>query len=148
VSLTGDVGYIEPLSSDLVRISNRFFLGGDSLRGFQTGGVGPRDVQTGSSLGGKEMYSGSAELTFPTGLPKEIGIRGSFFSDFGALSKSGENEAVGGPINDTMAIRVSAGIGALWRSPFGPVKVSIARPIVKENFDRTELFRFSFGSRF
>ncbi len=148
VSLTGDVGYIEPLNNDLVRISNRFFLGGDSLRGFQTGGVGPRDVATGSSLGGKELYSGSAELTFPTGLPKEIGIRGAFFSDFGALSNSGENVAVGGPINDSKSLRVSAGIGALWRSPFGPVKVSIARAIVKENFDRTELFRFSFGSRF
>jgi len=148
VSLTGDVGYIEPLSNDLVRISNRFFLGGDSLRGFQTGGVGPRDTATGSSLGGKELYSGSAEFTFPTGLPKEIGIRGAMFSDFGALSNSGENVAVGGPINDSKSLRVSAGIGALWRSPFGPVKVSIAKAIVKENFDRTELFRFSFGSRF
>jgi outer membrane protein insertion porin family len=70
------------------------------------------------------------------------------FSDFGALSNSGENVAVGGPINDSKSLRVSAGIGALWRSPFGPVKVSIAKAIVKENFDRTELFRFSFGSRF
>jgi outer membrane protein insertion porin family len=148
VSLTADAGYIEPLNNNLVRISNRFFLGGDSLRGFQTGGVGPRDTATGSSLGGKEMYSGSAELTFPTGLPKEIGIRGSFFSDFGALSNSGEDPAVGGPINDSKSLRVSAGIGALWRSPFGPVKVSLAKPIVRENFDRTELFRFSFGSRF
>jgi outer membrane protein insertion porin family len=147
-SLTGDVGYIAGFGDQPVRISNRFFLGGDSLRGFQTGGVGPRDVATGSSLGGKELYSGSAELTFPTGLPKEIGIRGSFFSDFGALTKTGENTAVGGPIFDTTAIRVSAGLGALWRSPFGPVKVSVAKPIRKEDFDRTELFRFSFGSRF
>ena len=148
LSLTGDVGYIEPIGDKLVRISNRFFLGGDSLRGFQTGGVGPRDVLTGSSLGGKELYSGSAEFTFPSGLPKEIGIRGSLFSDFGALSKSGEDPAVGGPIDDSSAIRISAGIGALWRSPFGPVKVSVARPIRREKFDRTELFRFSFGSRF
>ncbi len=148
LSLTGDAGYIEQLGDNRVRISNRFFLGGDSLRGFQTGGVGPRDVLTGSSLGGKELYSGSAEFSFPSGLPKEIGIRGSIFSDFGALTKSGEDTAIGGPINDVSSIRVTAGIGALWRSPFGPVKVSVARPIRKEEFDRTELFRFSFGSRF
>ena len=145
-SLIGDVGYIESFGN-FTRISNRFFLGGDSLRGFQTGGVGPRDVATGSSLGGKELYSGSAELTFPTGLPKEIGIRGSVFSDFGALTKNGDSPDLG-PVFDTSSIRVSAGLGALWRSPFGPVKVSIARPIRKEDFDRTELFRFSFGSRF
>ena len=94
------------------------------------------------------MYSGSAEFTFPSGLPKEIGIRGSVFSDFGALWNSGENPAVGGPILDSNQIRVTAGIGALWRSPFGPVKVSLAEPIRRQTFDRTELFRFSFGSRF
>jgi outer membrane protein insertion porin family len=148
MSLTTDEGYILDTGSNIVRISNRFFLGGDSLRGFQTGGVGPRDVATGSSLGGKEMYSGSAEFTFPSGLPKEIGIRTSVFSDFGALWSSGENPAVGGPINDVKQIRVTAGIGALWRSPFGPVKVSLAKPIRHEPFDKTEFFRFSFGSRF
>ena len=145
-SLTGDVGYIESFGN-FTRISNRFFLGGDSLRGFQTGGVGPRDVATGSSLGGKELYSGSAELTFPTGLPKEIGIRGAMFSDFGALTKNGDDPSLG-PVFDKSSIRVSAGFGALWRSPFGPVKVSVAKPIKKEDFDKTELFRFSFGSRF
>src|SRR5258708_3525389 len=91
--------------------------------------------------------SGSAELPFPTGLPKEIGIRGSVFSDFGSLTKNGDNPALG-QVFDTSTIRVSAGFGALWRSPFGPVKVSIARPVRRETFDKTELFRFSFGSRF
>src|SRR5882762_2204899 len=79
-SLTGEVGYIYDFG-EFVRIPNRFFLGGDSLRGFQTGGVGPRDADFGASLGGQRLYSGSAEVTFPTGLPKELGIRGSFFSD-------------------------------------------------------------------
>jgi len=145
-SLTGDVGYIASFDN-FTRISNRFFLGGDSLRGFQTGGVGPRDVAGGASLGGKKLASGSAELTFPTGLPKEIGIRGAFFSDFGVLTDNGDNPALG-PVFDTNLVRVSAGVGALWRSPFGPVKVSLAKAIRKEDFDRTETFRFSFGSRF
>jgi outer membrane protein insertion porin family len=146
-SLTGEAGYIYDFGGEFVRISNRFFLGGDSLRGFQTGGVGPRDTDFGASLGGKRLYSGSAELTFPTGLPKELGVRGSFFSDFGTLTDSGE-PADRGTIADTGSLRVSAGMGALWRSPFGPVKLSIAKAILKEETDKTELFRFSFGSRF
>jgi len=145
-SLSGDVGYIASFDN-FTRISNRFFLGGDSLRGFQTGGVGPRDVAGGASLGGKKLAAGSAELTFPTGLPKEIGIRGAFFSDFGVLMDNGDDPALG-PVFNTDLVRVSAGVGALWRSPFGPVKVSIAKAIRKEDFDRTETFRFSFGSRF
>jgi outer membrane protein insertion porin family len=145
-SLTGEAGYVYDFG-EFVRIPNRFFLGGDSLRGFQTGGVGPRDIDFGASLGGKKLYSGSAELTFPTGLPKEIGIRGSFFSDFGTLTDSGE-PANRGRIADTGSLRASAGVGALWRSPFGPVKLSVARAILKEDTDKTELFRFSFGSRF
>lgn len=143
-SLTGEAGYLEDLG-EKTRIQHRFFLGGDSLRGFSNGGVGPRESSRGAALGGHELYAGSAELTFPSGLPKEIGIRTSIFSDFGTLTDSGES---GSDVQDTQSIRVSAGVGALWRSPFGPVKISFAKPIRKESFDKTEVFRFSFGSRF
>ncbi len=143
-SLTGEVGYLEDFG-EKTRIQHRFFLGGDSLRGFATGGAGPRESVRGAALGGHELYAGSAELTFPSGLPKEIGIRTSVFSDFGMLTDSGET---GADVLDEKTIRVSAGVGALWRSPFGPVKVSFAKPIRKEAFDKSEIFRFSFGSRF
>jgi outer membrane protein insertion porin family len=143
-SLTGEVGRLVDFG-EKTRIQHRFFLGGESLRGFQTGGAGPRETSKGASLGGKELYAGSAELTFPSGLPREIGIRASVFSDFGMLTDSGES---GTDIQDEKSIRVSAGLGALWRSPFGPVKVSFAKAVRKEDFDRTEIFRFSFGSRF
>jgi len=143
-SLTGEVGYLDNFG-EKTRIQHRFFLGGDSLRGFSTGGVGPRETTRGASLGGHELYAGSAELTFPSGLPKEIGIRTSIFSDFGTVTDSGES---GTDVVDEKSIRVSAGVGALWRSPFGPVKISFAKPIRKEAFDKTEVFRFSFGSRF
>jgi outer membrane protein insertion porin family len=143
-SLTGEVGYLEDLGNK-TRIQHRFFLGGESLRGFATGGVGPRETTRGAALGGHELYAGSAELTFPSGLPKEIGIRTSVFSDFGTMTDSGE---VGADVLDKKSIRVSAGVGALWRSPFGPVKISFAKPVRKEEFDKAEVFRFSFGSRF
>ena len=142
--LSGEVGLIEGFG-EKTRIQHRYFVGGDNLRGFSTGGIGPRDRATGAALGGKEYYSGSAELTFPSGLPKEIGIKGSFFSDFGTLTDSGET---GPDVQDKDSVRVSLGVGALWRSPFGPVKVSFAKAVRKEAFDKVETFRFSFGSRF
>jgi outer membrane protein insertion porin family len=78
-------------------------------------------------------------------LPKELGIRANVFSDFGVLTKSDE---VGPEVVDVDSLRVSLGVGAVWRSPFGPIRISVATPVKKESFDKTELFRFSFGSRF
>jgi outer membrane protein insertion porin family len=143
-SLTGELGYIQDFGEQ-IRIQNRFFIGGETLRGFASAGIGPRDITTGDALGGREYAIGSAQLTFPSGLPKELGIRGSLFSDFGTLR---DPDTTGPEVVDVDSIRVSIGLGAVWRSPFGPIRVSVAVPVRKEEFDETELFRFSFGSRF
>ncbi len=87
----------------------------------------------------------SAELTFPSGLPKELGVRAKIFSDFGTLFNV---DSTGPEVADVNSIRVSLGVGLVWRSPFGPVRLSLAHPVMKEDFDKSELFRFSFGSRF
>jgi len=144
VSLTGEAGYIVGLGQD-VRIQHRFFLGGENLRGFETAGVGPRDTSTDDALGGNQYFAGSVEMRFPTGLPKELGIRGSIFTDFGALTKVDDK---GPDIADSGLVRVTVGVGMLWRSPFGPIRVSLAKPVVKEDYDKDELFRFTFGTRF
>ncbi len=151
-ALVGEVSNIFGYSGDVVRLQNRFQLGGDNFRGFRTQGLGPRDQATGNPLGGNMLYSGSAELQFPTGMPREFGLRGTLFSDFGSLSKF-DRPPAGRPgatatVDDSSQARVSIGTGLNWRSPFGPVRISLAKAIIKEEFDRTELFRFSFGSRF
>lgn len=145
ISTRGDVGYVTGIGDDDVRINDRFFLGGDKLRGFDNGGVGPRDVSTDDALGGKFVYSGSVELTFPLGLPKQLGVNGALFTDAGSLTDLDFDDPV---IEDTASIRWSAGVGIAWRSPFGPVRLDFAVPIVKEDFDETENFRFNFGTRF
>ncbi|MBM3523764.1 MAG: outer membrane protein assembly factor BamA, partial [Alphaproteobacteria bacterium] len=144
-SISGEAGYLWAYSNEPVRINQRFFVGGENLRGFRSAGIGPRDRASGDTLGGKEYAVGSVGLSFPTGLPKEIGIRGIVFSDFGTLRNT---DSKGATIADTGSIRVSAGIGFSWRSPFGPLRLSFAVPVIKEDFDKRELFRFSFGSRF
>jgi outer membrane protein insertion porin family len=143
-SLTGELGYIVDFGEP-IRIQNRFFIGGETLRGFASAGIGPRDITTDDALGGREYAIGTAQLTFPSGLPKELGIRASVFSDFGVLRNS---DTTGPEVVDVDSIRVSLGVGAVWRSPFGPIRVSVAQPVRKEPFDKKELFRFSFGSRF
>jgi outer membrane protein insertion porin family len=143
-SLRSEIGYIFGLGDD-VTVVDRFFLGGDSFRGFSTRGVGPRDSDTDDSLGGNLLYSGTAELSFPLGLPEELGLRGRVFSDFGAvtgLDNSSDN------VDDSAAPRVSVGTGLTWRSPLGPIALDFAVPVLKESFDKVEQFRFSFGTRF
>jgi outer membrane protein insertion porin family len=143
-SVTGGAGYIFGIG-DNVRIEDRFFLGGDSLRGFRTGGVGPRDVTTGDALGGNQLYTGSVALQFPLGLPEELGLSGRVFSDFGTLTGIDDN---GPEIRDIASLRLSIGAGLSWRSPLGPIRVDLAVPVLKEPFDERELFRVSFGTRF
>ncbi len=145
VSTRGDVGYIVGLGDDNVRISDRFFLGGDKLRGFDNGGAGPRDLSTDDALGGNIVYSGSVELIFPLGLPKQFGVNGAIFTDAGSLTELDFDDPV---IADTASLRWTAGVGVAWRSPFGPVRLDFAVPILKESFDEIENFRFNFGTRF
>lgn len=143
--LLGEVGAIGGLGDDDVRINERFYLGGDTLRGFERGGVGPRDAATDDSLGGNIFYRGTAELTFPVGLPEELGVAGHTFTDFGSLFDIDET---GTGILDESSIRATAGLGVSWRSPLGPVRVDVAVPYADEEFDVEETFRFSFGTRF
>ena len=143
-SLSGSVGYIFGLDQE-TRIIDRFFLGGRNLRGFADFGAGPRDAATDDAVGGRWMYTGTAQVTFPLGLPSELGIRGRVFSDIGS---SGDADTDLGSIQDTKSLRVAAGFGLSWKSPFGPVAIDISQAIKKEEFDDTEVLRFDFGARF
>ncbi|RPI39975.1 MAG: outer membrane protein assembly factor BamA, partial [Betaproteobacteria bacterium] len=88
---------------------------------------------------------GSVELSFPLGLPPEFGIFGKAFVDAGS---SWGAESKGPNIEDRHAVRVSGGLGLQWFSPFGPIRVDYAIPVIKESYDEIENFRFSFGTRF
>jgi len=136
-------GYIASIKE--VKINDLFFLNGDQLRGFKNLGVGPRDSSTSDSLGGEVYYVNRNELTFPIGLPDDLGIGGLIFADIGTVyntSSSGSN------IRDESSLRASAGIGLSWLSPFGPVKFYLSKAILKENYDKKEIFRFSFGTTY
>ena len=142
-SVRAGAGYVFGVDDD-VRIINRFFLGGDNLRGFDSAGVGPRDSSNGDAVGGNWYYRTSFQLQFPLGLPNEFGIKGRIFSDLGSLG--GVDGAIA--VNDTGSLRQSIGMGVSWNSPMGPISFDFSRALLKEKFDNTEGFRFSFGTRF
>lgn len=163
LSLTGESGYILAWGGDDVRINDRFFKGGNSFRGFETAGIGPRVVQRrddgtlirGDALGGNFYAIGALELGFPLGLPEQYGVRGSVFTEFGTmglLPSVDQIADVGGTTSpftiDQLSPRVSAGVSIFWDSPFGPVRFDFAEALVYQDYDRREFFRFSTSTGF
>ena len=144
LGLGGKAGYIVGLGED-VGLNDRFFKGGESLRGFAVSGIGPRDSLTDDALGGNRYTTASAEVTFPLGLPQELGLRGRVFTDVGTLGGIDDNDSL---IQESESLRASVGVGLTWRSPFGPIRLDFAEPILKEDFDEVDRFLFSFGTRF
>lgn len=144
-NMLGEVGHISGYGGEDVQINERFYLGGNTLRGFEYAGVGPRDLTTDDALGGNTFYRASAEVEFPVGLPDELGIKGHAFSDIGSLWDVDES---GAGLADDSTLRAAAGVGISWASPMGPVRVDFAAPIADEDYDDTETVRFNFGTRF
>ena len=139
-------GDLIPILGYQDRIIDRFFLGGDSLRGFADGGVGPHDKTTGDSLGGRLLWTQSTEMHFPLPVSPDLGISGFAFVDVGSLSQA--REVDNNPIVDSSAPRVGTGVGVSWNTPFGLINLSLAEPIVKQKDDQIQQFRVSFGTRF
>jgi outer membrane protein insertion porin family len=129
-----------------VRVTDAFYLGGANLRGFESRGVGPRDDDGNDPIGGKFRFEGTVSAAFPIGLPEEYQIRGRVFSDFGTLT--GNDFGWLDTVDDDASLRLSVGAGLTWVSPFGPLAVDLAYPLLKESYDKTEFFRFSVGTTF
>jgi outer membrane protein insertion porin family len=156
LSVTGSAGYIEGWSGDNIRVNDRFYKGGNSFRGFETAGIGPRDTNFGrsDSLGGKAYAIGTVELTVPTFLPEQYGIKAALFTDFGTLGKldSADKRTAAGTIDpnirDDLSLRASAGLSVFWKSPMGPIRFDFSQVLAKEDYDKTETFKFSTSTRF
>jgi outer membrane protein insertion porin family len=154
-SLTGQGGYIAGWGGDAVRVNSHFYKGGNTFRGFETAGIGPRDTSFGRSdaLGGRAYAIGTAELTIPTFLPEQYGIKAALFTDVGTLGllddEYKETDGVPDPgVKDDLSLRATAGVSIFWRSPMGPIRFDFSQVLAKEDYDKTETFRFSTSTRF
>jgi outer membrane protein insertion porin family len=145
LAIQGGVGWLNPWGDRDERIIDRFFLGGDNLRGFALAGAGPRDTATDDPLGGRVIWTATTELRFPLPVPQEIGLTGRAFVDVGALF---DTPVTGVGVEDDSKPRVGAGVGVSWRTPVGLINIDLAQAIVKQSYDRTQVLRFGFGTRF
>lgn len=145
LALSGTAGIVAGLGKD-VRFNRNFNLGGDNLRGFEFGGASPRDQATGDVLGGNWIATATAEVRFPLGLPQELGLTGKAFTDVGVIGEPDGMDRY--TIRTSSAPRASAGVGVVWVSPMGPISIDLAQALLKEDWDKTEFFRFNFGTRF
>ncbi|BCJ90773.1 outer membrane protein assembly factor BamA [Terrihabitans soli] len=149
-------GHIVGWGDGDLTILDHFNKGPDLVRGFEPSGIGPRDRDTGDSLGGTYYIGGTAEVQFPLPvIPKELGLKGAVFADVGTLAgyegcdpctvSSGTFDIDVDPADD---IRSSVGVSLLWQSPMGPLRFDYAWAITKADADEEQNFRFSGGGRF
>ncbi len=152
--LNGELGIGDGLSGKPLPFFKNFYAGGTgSVRGFENGTIGPKDIN-GDALGGDTRVVGNAELFFPLpGLKDDQSLRMSAFVDVGAAFGPSD----GNPLNPYNGLyekfafedlRASAGLAVLWVSPLGPLKFSVAQPIVEKTGDQTEVFQFTLGNVF
>jgi outer membrane protein insertion porin family len=169
IAISAGAGYFFNLGQQ-EQIIDRFFLGGDNLRGFEAGGAGPHDSATGDSLGGRIIWTQSTELRFPLPISKDIGLTGRAFVDVGSLTAATFESGFcrGTPItqlqyallgefvppgtcphiSDNGLPRVGVGAGVSWQTPFGLINIDLTPVVYKQPHDRTQVFRLGFGTRF
>jgi outer membrane protein insertion porin family len=149
-SVAGSAGYVVGFGKDL-HVFDQFTLTNGDIRGFENKGIGPR-VGGGPDdpLGGTTYFTVSAEASFPLpAFPRDFGLRGAVFADAGTLfgNKVGVSgaEFVNG---EDASLRASVGLGIVWQSPFGALRVDYAFPILKEDFDKVQHFKFGINNQF
>ena len=130
------------------RVTERFFLGGSSFRGFADEGLGPRDLDNDDALGGNYYGIARLEVSFPIGLPEELGIFAGTFVDAGTLFGLDETSFGMSSITDAANFRAAAGVLLFLDTPLGPLELSFGLPFVEKSYDETEFFRLSLGTRF
>jgi outer membrane protein insertion porin family len=145
--LNGELGYADTYGGKKYPFFKNYFLGGvNSLRGFQNGSLGPRDIDPTSgqefSVGGTKRVLGNLELFMPVPLIKDTKqFRLSAFIDGGGVY--GDSESI-----NADALRFSAGVGVTWVSPFGPLKLILAQPLNDKEGDDTQVLQFQLGQQF
>jgi outer membrane protein insertion porin family len=144
-------GQVAGIGQDL-DFSDHFRTAGELVRGFENGGIGPRDATTGYLLGGQYYAGASAEAIYPIPVLSDgLGIKGSIFADLGTVwGADGDtvSSARAKALYDSASIRSSIGTGVVWDSPLGLFKANFALPLSKEDGDRTQVFSISGGTRF
>lgn len=145
--LNGEAGYANSYGGKNYPFFKNFYAGGvNSVRGFLNSSLGPRDINPSSgsdfAVGGTKRFVGNVELFMPVPFVSQSNqFRLSAFVDGGGVY--GKDD----PINSEY-LRFSTGVGVTWVSPFGPLKLVLAKPLNEKNYDDTQVLQFQFGQQF
>jgi outer membrane protein insertion porin family len=142
LAFNGEAGWGKGLGGRPFPVFKNFYSGGlGSVRGFEQGTLGPRDV-TGASIGGPKKVTLNAEVIAPfPGAGNDRSLRLFGFVDVGNVY--GEFE----PFRANQ-LRASTGFGLSWISPIGPLRIAAAHPIKKFPGDRIQKLQFQIGTSF
>ena len=140
--------YGQSYSDNQYPIIKNVYAGGiGTVRGYSTNSLGPRDLLTGTYLGGSKRVVGNVQFYLPfPGTNQDRTLRWFVFADGGQVF------GTDGYGNDTAInfsqLRYSAGIGLTWISPLGPLQLSYAKPLNAQETDNTQVFQFQIGTGF
>lgn len=148
--VSAGAGHVEGYGGDGgLRIFDQFQSTDRMIRGFEYGGIGPADTLTGDHLGGTTYFNASAEAQFPLPvIPESFGLRGAVFADAATLYGSKLDNVAVTQTSTDMKLRASVGLGLMWASPFGPIRIDYAIPVKKEATDDVQEFNFGISTRF
>jgi outer membrane protein insertion porin family len=139
-------------SSGTNRVVDRFVLGPSILRGFEPGGIGPRDQSNSADdpLGGNLYVAARFEAEFPLGLPEEYGITGGVFYDVGNLWDLSDVNTGGSTniVGENGSFRHVIGLSIFWETPVGPLQFNVSEALRKETYDKEQSFEITLRTRF
>ena len=133
------------------RVVDRFILTPSILRGFEPGGIGPREVSAtrDDPLGGNLYVAARFEAEFPLGLPEEYGINGGVFYDVGNLWDLSDVNLNGGTVlGESGSFRHVIGLSVFWDTPVGPLQFNVSEALKKETFDKEQKFEVTLRTQF
>lgn len=171
IKFKGSYSRIDNPGGKVLRVTDSLCFGNDSFRGFEFGGLGPRDVSSAGKdfVGATRALVGTIDMSFPIGLPNEFGVKGAIFTDFGTVWRApvtgvttvtrslttpatvppGQGTAYLAPnVQDDKSIRVAVGVGITWDSPMGPLRIDYSIPVKKSPYDKTQRILIGFSTRF
>ena len=118
------------------------------MRGFEPAGVGPRDltVKNKDALGGNYFAVARFEANFPLGVPDEYRLNGGLFLDIGSVW--GLDDTANGAVDDKLHLRAAIGFSVLWDSAFGPLRFNFSNVLLKEKYDKPQVFELTVSTQF
>ncbi|MER8476643.1 outer membrane protein assembly factor BamA [Mesorhizobium sp. M1163] len=148
--ISGGAGHVQGYGSGDLRVFDHFQSSDRMIRGFEYGGIGPVALDNRNDhLGGTTYFNASAEAQFPLPvIPESFGLRGAVFADAATLYGSKIASGLVDPSTTGMEWRASVGVGLMWASPFGPIRIDYAIPVKKEKTDDVQEFNFGISTRF